>query len=49
MMAEAATQEAEEKESRCPCRGGLLLERKLKHFCSDCGQLCEACCDGGMY
>jgi hypothetical protein len=34
-------------DDRCLLCGGKLVEKKLKKFCTVCGQLCETCCDGG--
>ncbi len=31
----------------CLICGGTLVDKKLKKFCTVCGQLCETCCDGG--
>jgi hypothetical protein len=32
---------------RCPVCGGSLVERRLKKHCTQCGTLCETCCDNG--
>ena len=31
----------------CPVCGAQTIEKKLKRFCTRCGQLCETCCDTG--
>ncbi len=31
----------------CPICHAPLIQKRLKYFCTQCGQLCETCCDGG--